>query len=479
MAPNFGSARVSQRRVSLRLTVALCLAPIPGALACRDVTVPNYSSASVEQLTVSPTKSAVQAALVGMLAAFRFSAGPEGRQMCTLGKECYNLLTNDGRSIQWITGPIEPGGFIGSLQDMGWAISYRNVRQAAVVLDATDKVAEFTVPQREGIRGFVKTVAAIELFHQLRIRDVSGIAVDLSADQSAPPPIVSKDEALARIAALLDEARTHLLAAGATFEFPLHGGFSSFGAFSSPAGFLQVNRGVKARVEIHRSQWASALAALNESFIDVSSGSATTLAKGVYHVYSTAAGDATNQMFDATPSALFVHPSILSGAQTRANGQPDLRLTQKTAPGVPSTIFGVLGTHKFTIYASRTAPSPVLRNEELILLRAEARYHSGDNAGALQDLNFIRVNSGGLPPLAGFASQSAFVDELLYNRTYSLLLERGHRWVDARRYGRLAQLPKINTHINEKTFPYVMLPQVECDQHSPPPQPGCSQVPAI
>lgn len=473
------TARVPARHMLWRLSVTVCLAATAGAVACREVTVPNYSSASVEQLTVAPTKSAVQAALVGMLAAFRASAGVEGRQMCTLGKECYNLLTNDGRSIQWITGPIEPGGFIGSLATLGWAISYRNVRQGAVTLEAADKVPDFTIPQREGIRGFVKTVTAIELFHQLRIRDVSGIAVDLSANQSAPPPIVSKDEALTRISALLDEAKAHLQAAGERFEFPLHAGFSSFGVFNSPATFLQFNRGVKARVEVHRSQWALALDALSESFVDVSSGSAVTLAKGVYHVYSTAAGDASNQMFDPLPGALFVHPSILSGAQTRANGQPDLRLTQKTAPGVAATIWGVLGTHKFTIYASRTAPSPILRNEELILLRAEARYHSGDVTGALEDLNFIRVNSGGLEPMTGFASESAFVDELLYNRTYSLLLERGHRWVDARRYRRLAQLPKINTHINEKTFPYVMLPQVECDQHSPPPQPGCSQVPEI
>ncbi len=459
--------------------VTLGLITIAGAVSCREVTVPNYSSASVEQLATTPTVAAVQSALVGMLAGLRNRAGNEGRQMCTLGKECYNLNSNDGRFVQWITGPIEPGGYIGSLQDMGWSGSYRNVGQGAVVLDATDKVADFTAPQREGIRGFVKTLVAIELFHQLRVRDVSGIAVESSVDQSAPPPIVTKDEALARISGLLDEAKVHLQVAGPTFAFPLHSGFSSFGVFNSPATFLQFNRGVKARVDIHRSQWASALAALSESFIDVTSGSAPTLAKGVYHVYSTAAGDLTNQVFEANPSALYVHPSILAGAQTRANGQPDLRLTQKTAPGLARTVFGVLGTHKFTIYSSNIAPSPILRNEELILLRAEARYYSGDIPGALQDINFVRVNSGGLAPLSGFASQSAFVDELLYNRLYSLLLERGHRWVDARRYGRLGQLPKINTHINEKTFPYVMFPQVECDQRSPAPQPGCSQVPPI
>jgi hypothetical protein len=238
-----------------------------------------------------------------------------------------------------------------------------------------------------------------------------------------------------------------------------------------------VNRGIKARTEVYRQQWTSALTALSESFIDLSSGSAATLAKGVYHVYSTSSGDATNPLFDPQPTRLYVHPSILSGAQTRANGQPDLRLTSKTAVGVSRVVQQVQGTYKFTNYPTATSPVPILKNEELILLRAEARYQSGDVPGALADINFIRANSGGLDPLTGFASTTEFVDELLYNRTYSLLFEGGHRWVDYRRYNRLAQLPKINTAINEKTFPYVMFPQDECNQRSPQPQPGCSQVP--
>jgi hypothetical protein len=194
-------------------------------------------------------------------------------------------------------------------------------------------------------------------------------------------------------------------------------------------------------------------------------------------VYSTTSGDILNPLFDQTPTRFYVHPTILSGAQTRAsNGQPDLRLTTKTAPGTSRTTVTVTGTHKFMNYPTNVSPVPILKNEELILLRAEARYQSGDIPGALADINFIRVNSGGLAPLAGFADANAFVDELLYNRTYSLLFEGGHRWVDYRRYNRLAQLPKINTAINEKTFPYVMFPQDECNQRDPKPQPGCSQV---
>jgi hypothetical protein len=337
--------------------------------------------------------------------------------------------------------------------------------------------ASYTAQQKEGIRGFAKTIMAMELLLQVRIRDQVGIVVDVSPDPAAPlGAVVSKADALTRVTALLDEAKTHLQNAGTTFAFPLHSGFAGF---NTPATFLQFNRGIKARTEVYRQQWAAALTALGESFIDASSGSAASLARGPFHVYSTTSGDVLNPLFDPTPTRLYVHPSILNGAQLRANGQPDLRLTQKTAPGQSRVVVTVQGTHKFLMYPSNTSPVPILKNEELILLRAEARYQSGDVAGALQDINFIRVNSGGLAPLTGFADANAFVDELLYNRTYSLLFEGGHRWVDYRRYGRLAQLPKINTAINEKTFPYVMFPVDECNQRNPAPQPACSQVPGM
>ena len=459
--------RLSQLRSAVLVVAVITLG------ACKEITVPNFNNPNLEQLTNNPTASTVNTAIVGLVISLRDRVGTEASAMGILGKESYNLDQAEPRNVLgYLQGPIEPGGFV---QDLSWTAGYRNMRQGAVIIAALDKVQNYTAAQKEGIRGFVKTIIAMELLTQVRIRDVAGIMVDVSSDPAAPlGDIVTRDVALTRISQLLDEAKTNLQAGGTAFAFPLHSGFAGF---NTPTTFLLVNRGIKARTDVYRQQWASALTALSESFIDVSSGSAATLAKGLYHVYSTSSGDATNPLFDPSPTRLYVHPSILSGAQNRANGQPDLRLTSKTAVGVSRVVQQVQGTYKFTNYPTSTSPVPILKNEELILLRAEARYQSGDVPGALADINFIRVNSGGLDPLTGFANTTAFVDELLYNRTYSLLFEDGHRWVDYRRYGRLAQLPKINTAINEKTFPYVMFPQDECNQRSPQPQPGCSQVP--
>ena len=400
--------------------------------------------------------------------------------MGILGKESYNLDQAEPRNVlSYLQGPIEPGGFV---QDLGWTAGYRNVVQGLTILEAVDKIAEtptpstasYTPAQKEGIRGFVKTIMAMELLTQVRVRDQIGIVIDVSADPSAPlGAIVSKADALTRIVAMLDEARVHLQAAGSAFVFLLHSGFTGF---STPSTFLQVNRAITARTEVYRQQWTSALTAINESFIDATTATAANLARGAYHVYSTTSGDIINPLFDQTPTRFYVHPSILNGAQTRVNGEPDLRLTSKSAVGTSRVTVTVQGTHKFMNYPTNVSPVPIIKNEELILLRAEARYQSGDVTGALADINFVRVNSGGLAPLAGFADANAFVTELLYNRTYSLLFEAGHRWVDHRRYNRLAQLPKVNTQINELTFPHVMLPADECNQRNPRPEPGCSQV---
>ena len=102
---------------------------------------------------------------------------------------------------------------------------------------------------------------------------------------------------------------------------------------------------------------------------------------------------------------------------------------------------------------------PIIRDEELVLLRAEANIGLGNLAAALTDINFVRVNSGGLAPLGAFADANAAITAVLYEKRYSLLWE-GSRWVDVRRYGRLNTLPlDLPSHYRIKVEP---VPQAEC-----------------
>ncbi|MEM9824129.1 MAG: RagB/SusD family nutrient uptake outer membrane protein, partial [Bacteroidota bacterium] len=77
-------------------------------------------------------------------------------------------------------------------------------------------------------------------------------------------------------------------------------------------------------------------------------------------------------------------------------------------------------------------------NEELILIYAEANIGS-NNAEAVNAINVIR-NAAGIGDYTGATSDAALVDEVLYQRRYSLFGE-AHRWIDARRYDRLDELP--------------------------------------
>src|SRR5262249_16361976 len=111
--------------------------------------------------------------------------------------------------------------------------------------------------------------------------------------------------------------------------------------------------------------------------------------------------------------------------------------------------------------------------EELILLRAEANLGLGNLAQALSDINFIRNNSGGLPNYSGPVTAAALLDELLYNKRYSLLWEGGNSWIDYRHYNKLTNLPRMVT--GGKFFSKMPFPTNECLARSDAAsQAGCS-----
>ena len=56
------------------------------------------------------------------------------------------------------------------------------------------------------------------------------------------------------------------------------------------------------------------------------------------------------------------------------------------------------------------------------------------------------------------------LDELLYNRRFSLLWEQGTRWIDARRYNRLATIPPV---VEGGAVPTeIPIPEAECQARS-------------
>ncbi|MGH7458138.1 MAG: RagB/SusD family nutrient uptake outer membrane protein [Longimicrobiaceae bacterium] len=417
---------------------------------CGDLTVPDFNNPSLEDLENNPTPTGVATATTGLLVGARANLVAPNAYISLLGilgRESYNLDEAEPRFVtEMLVGPMSPSGaFGGNL----WTARYANIRNANIILNALDQVGGFSEAEKEAIRGFAKTIQALDYLLVINSRDSNGAVIDVNRPLSEEPGAIEPKEAVfAHTAGLLDEAQGHLQAAGASFPFALSSGFDGF---DTPAAFVAFNRALKARVDVYTANYEAALQSLEGSFINT----ATSLDRGVYHTYGTGSGETPNNLIAATIRA---HPSLETNAQDQPGGQPDQRLQDKVAEVELRTQLGVGSDLGFTVYPSNTAPVPVVSNEELILLRAEARWFTDDAAGALQDLNLIRQQAGGLAPIGTPGSDDAFITALLYERTYSLLFE-GHRWLDYRRFGRLGSLPLDQpTHTVQTAFP---IPEAE------------------
>jgi hypothetical protein len=453
------------RVTSLIVTVAVLLS----ASACKDLLVPDYNNPSLEDLTTNPTPTKIAQASQGLLIGTRIGIGEQNGYVSLtgiVGRESYNFDPADPRFItEMLIGPLDGGSpaFGGNL----FAAPYRNIRNANILLGALNTVVGLTTAQKAAVEGFAKTIQALDYLNVINTRDDLGAPLDVNiGPTAAPAPIVAKVAIFTQIATLLDDGFTQLNAGGSTFPFVLSPGFASF---ATPVEFAKFNRALKARVEAYRGNYATVLTALNGSFLNTSAA----LTLGAYHSYSTGSGDTQNALFDPTGRAILAHPSIVTDAENKPNGTLDARVLAKVSQlAAPRTVQGVTTDLVFTIYNSNTAPIPIIKNEELILLRAEARYFTNDLVGALNDINLIRTTSGGLASRGPFLNQADFVAELLKQRRYSLLFEGGHRWIDARRFGLLSTLPlALPTHTIPTRWPF---PEAECLARVPAPTQGCT-----
>ena len=455
------------RRVA-RATVGALL-----VVACNNFDVQNLNAPTAETLTNSPTREVLARTAIGIQTQVSTSVGGIIQQWGIYGREGWNLLGNDPRETgEEIRGPQDPGGRAGGI----WGGEYGAIRTINTYESALANAIGLSAPEVKAGLGFAKTLDA-EHLHTLAIRSgPTGMPIDVNRSISDDPaPFVSFNDAMAAVSAMLDDGLADLQAGGSTFPFAFVPGFEGF---TTPAAFVKFNRALAAKVLVHRATfngctacWAQAATAIGLSFI-TTTGLPAALTTGVYYGYTGAAGEAANPVSEAlTSNRYWVHPSIISGAQLRANGQPDLRLTTKTAvAAAPRTLNDLTASYKPVMYnvagslaADLGADVPWITNEELLLLRAEIRWNTTDKAGAIADLNLVRVNAGGLAPttLTVASANDAFVTELLYNRLYSLMWTQGTRWIDARRYGRLTALPKDRA--GDVVHPNMLIPSAECD----------------
>ncbi|MES1218352.1 MAG: RagB/SusD family nutrient uptake outer membrane protein [Bacteroidota bacterium] len=388
----------------------------------------NLNSPTIEDYLKNASKDQLNGLVIGAVSGMRNNEGTYLDAVGVIGREIYRFSNADPRFATDLLGQNDL-----TLNNTGfyltnpWGSRYRTVKNCNVLIEAATNSTLVPDNQKKGYTGFAKTLKAYELLLNLNLTYSNGIRVDVS-DPDKPGPILDYDASIAAIASLLDEGKTDLT--GAEISFELTPGFSGF---DDAEGLIKFNRALAARVDVYREQWPAALSDLALSFFDLSGDFST----GVSEVFSTGSGDQLNSAFfpqNQNGEVRLAHPTYVTDMEAN-----DDRISKATLRTAAASYGGLSSDRDEWVYTSSTAPIPVIRNEELILIYAEAKIQSDNLADGQAALNVIRQGHN-LPAYSGAITKDALINEMLKQRRYSLFFE-GHRWIDMRRYDKLSDLP--------------------------------------
>ncbi len=157
---------------------------------------------------------------------------------------------------------------------------------------------------------------------------------------------------------------------------------------------------------------------------------------------------------------IVVHPGVLNALEPG-----DLRASKFLERSPQNRVnnqalVGYIATHQDDRFATNQSPVVFIKNEELVLLYAEASAQTNNLGQAVGAINAIR-SAAGLPAFNS-GNRNEILDQILKERRLSLWHEPiGHRWVDLRRYNRLSELERDFIAPNESFFLQLARPQSE------------------
>ena len=429
-----------------KLTSVLLVLFVMGFLGC-DLVDPNRiddpNNPSVSEVLNNANQAQLQNLVSGLQVRHRNSAAGAMDFIGSFGREVYPMYASDPRFMgQWLglsegaNAETDPS-FYSNAQV--WTTPYLAIKQANILIESVNNTDNITDQQKSGYLGVAKTFKAFQYLIPLVTQsEENGIRIDVN-DPLNPGPFQPYNEALTQIRNLLDQAQTDLQNAGNNFSFELTSGLSDF---NTPSTFINLNRAIDARAAIYEEDWEGALQSLQDAqpFFELAEGEAV-MNKGAEFVY-TGPPDAFNPYYypenAATNQIVMVHPSMIADAES-GDERVDNKFFQRNTP---VTVGGKSASYQDNRFESNTDPFPWLSNQELILIYAEAkaqRNQGTDLADAVTAINYVR-NTWGLNDFTS-TNQDAVIDQVLFERRYSLWGEFGHRWIDAKRYDRLDQLP--------------------------------------
>lgn len=410
---------------------------------------------AVEVVLGNPSKAQIIQLCKGLESAMRSGYNDFIASSGTVGREIISSRSTDNRyytellgtDVAQFGGANDPAGIFN-----GYYAAFSATRRRAELLVRTaNNATTITAGEKKAVEGYARTIQAYVTLNLLNMQGKNGIRESFS-DLNAPGDLLKPGKfgtyasGLTVVKKYVEDGLT-ALNAGTNFPFNFGSGFAGFNTVTT---FKQFNRAVAARVAMYQADWAALPGILSTSFMDLN-GSLTT---GPRYVWSTAANDFSNALF-VTPNNNG-SPYVVFNEVIAAVEPGDTRFTGPTAKAQPRTnprqSGAFVSTHEVRMFANNVSPSFIIKNEELILMWAEAKAEQNTPitlAESVSAINKIRTTYG-LPVYSGAVTKDALIDEVLKQRRFSLFFE-GHRWFDMRRRGRLAQITPQGT-IGTQTF---------------------------
>lgn len=456
------------------------------AAGCKDSNIVNPLDApTVEAVSGGLKRSSLQPLATGVLAQDRSAVvgTPTYLNLAPMmGRDLYRIESSEPRYVsETLGGNPDPGSFAGG---GGFSGFYTAIRSARTLINALPSApaTELTTAERSATSGFLKTIMALDYMRLIELRDTVGVPIQ-SEDPSVVSDVRCKSPVLNYIVALLDSANTELAAAGATTKLPfvLPTGFTAFGRdYSVVSNIVIFNRALRGKTDLYRaydrkSPTAGAAALAITELTAALGGAApgavpsSSFKTGVYYKFVASGSEATPNPLAQTTIGLnpMVKDSILAG-DTRAS--KIITRANIAGGGISTSITCALCTNST---ANQEAPLGILRDEELVLLRAQAYIEAGNLTSATADINSVRT-SYGLTAYPVFTTKSDAISAVLYEKRYSLLTEGPQRWVDLREYNRLNANflhAEVSGDPYNKAFP---IPRAELNARSVKDNPACT-----
>ena len=404
--------------------------------ACDLDEVVNPNGPTIESFENGATDADIKLLVSGLESVMRNDMEFYYETVAIVGREYYDLNNVDPRYTGELLGAqgaqLDNNGF---LTTRSFTARYKTIKTANLLLTALENGnVSFSDAESAGIGGYAKTIMAYAYLLTLNRQYENGIRPDVADPDNLGPFTPSYDDGLSAIQSMIDDANNELGTAGTDFAFSLSSGFTGF---DDVASFRTFNRAIAARVALYQGNMTLVRSLIAETYMDM----AGNLYDGPQHYFGVGGNEIANPLFYIPDQDLYgAHDSFVADAEAG-----DTRVTAKTRRFLdeddnPTTITadGLSTDYQVNLYNANTDAIGIIRNEELILIWAEANV-GFDNAEAEAAINVIR-NAAGLADYAGGTTDPELIDEILVQRRYSLFGE-GHRWVDMRRFGRLDELP--------------------------------------